>query len=396
MTPLPVSRKKKIATCFKAFAATLDQRSEGYRDSVAAAAERLRAGTPSSTTSWPIKSSTQGTQVRERYLAYVRQMQEQKADMEPLGEAIEHFCHITDNFAAGLFECYDVEGLPRTNNDLEHCFGVARVHERRATGRRGAIPGVVVRGSVRVIAAVVTREQSFSAEELRPSDYQRWRDLRAHLQQCEETRRQQFRFRKDPAAYLAALEAQLLVRFAIQPKKGVDLLVIGRNLLYQGQELRNQCQHQARFGPRGDGMSGQVWLMQGLENLGCHLLCRGMPGILEHLGDLLYRSSHSGLRRGVGLQEDQRRVLLQLGEQGKRDRIVSFEAGCELVDQAGLHLDQRILVSGQHFELGDQLALRSEAAQISKVSASRLGEQIGIDGIGFGSRCRRRDPRSVD
>jgi len=100
--------------------------------------------------------------------------------------------------------------LPRTNNDLEHCFGVARVHERRATGRRGAIPGVVVRGSVRVITAVLTRKQSFSVEDLQPSDYQRWRDLRAHLQQCEETRRRQFRFRKDPAAYLAALEAQLL------------------------------------------------------------------------------------------------------------------------------------------------------------------------------------------
>jgi hypothetical protein len=48
-------------------------------------------------------------------------MQEQKASLEPLGEAIEHFCHITNNFAPGLFHCYDVEGLPRTNNDLEHC-----------------------------------------------------------------------------------------------------------------------------------------------------------------------------------------------------------------------------------------------------------------------------------
>ncbi len=152
-----------------------------------------------------------GTQVRERYLAFVGQMQKQKVDMEPLGEAIEHFCHITDNFAAGLFQCYDVEGLPRTNNDLEHCFGVARVHERRATGRRGAIPGVVVRGSVRVITAVVAKEQSFSAEELRPGDYQRWRKLRVQLQQGEETRRRQFRFRKDPASYLAALEAQLLM-----------------------------------------------------------------------------------------------------------------------------------------------------------------------------------------
>jgi hypothetical protein len=151
-----------------------------------------------------------GMQVRSRYLAFVEQMQAQKVDLESLGEAIEHFCHLTNNFAAGLFQCYDVEGLPRTNNELEHCFGVARVHERRATGRRGAIPGVVVRGSVRVMTAVITKEQIFSVEELRPSDYQRWRDLRRHLQQCEETRRQQFRFRKNPTAYLAALEAQLL------------------------------------------------------------------------------------------------------------------------------------------------------------------------------------------
>ena len=148
--------------------------------------------------------------MRSLYLTFVEQMQEQKTDLGSLGEAIEHFYHKTSNFAAGLFQCYDVEGLPSTNNDLERCFGVARVHERRATGRRGAIPGVVVRGSVRVITAVTCTKQVFSVEELRPRNYQRWRELRAHLQQCEETRRRQFRFRKNPIAYLAALETQLL------------------------------------------------------------------------------------------------------------------------------------------------------------------------------------------
>jgi hypothetical protein len=148
--------------------------------------------------------------VRESYLALLAQMRKEIATLGPLASAFEHFCQITDNFAAGLFQCYDVEGLPRTNNDLEHCFGVARVHERRATGRRGAIPGVVVRGSVRVMAAVTSKQQLFSVEDLRPSDYQRWRDLRRQLQHREEARRQQFRFRKDPAAYLAAIEARLL------------------------------------------------------------------------------------------------------------------------------------------------------------------------------------------
>ena len=137
-------------------------------------------------------------------------MRDEVATLGPLASAFEHFCQIPENFAAGLFECYDVEGLPRTNHELEHCFGVARVHERRATGRRGAIPGVVVRGSVRVMAAVVTRHQLFSVEELRPRDYQRWRDLRRQLQQREEARRQQWRFRKDPAAYLSAVEARFL------------------------------------------------------------------------------------------------------------------------------------------------------------------------------------------
>jgi hypothetical protein len=89
-------------------------------------------------------------------------------------------------------------------------MAVARVHERRATGRRGAIPGVVVRGSVRVMATVTSKQQLFSAEELRPKDYQRWRELRRQLQQREATRRQQWRFRKNPAAYLAAIEARLL------------------------------------------------------------------------------------------------------------------------------------------------------------------------------------------
>ncbi len=151
-----------------------------------------------------------GAQVREHYLAFVDQMQKQKTDMGPLSEAIEHFCHITENFAAGLFHGYDVEGLPRTNNELEHCFGVARVHERRATGRRGAIPGVVVRGSVRLLAVVVATREDVQAADLQPTNYQAWRELRAQLRSREEARRQQWRFRKDPAAYLAALEAQLL------------------------------------------------------------------------------------------------------------------------------------------------------------------------------------------
>jgi len=66
-----------------------------------------------------------------------------------------------------------VTDLPRTNNGLEEFFGTARHVERRATGRKRASPTLVVRGSVRVVAAGASR------------------------------------FRRDPQTYLAPLEERL-------------------------------------------------------------------------------------------------------------------------------------------------------------------------------------------
>jgi hypothetical protein len=151
-----------------------------------------------------------GVEVQAAYQAWLQQMVKQKGSLGRLGPAIDHFLHITDNFGAGLFQCYDVANLPRTNNDLEHCFGIVRVHERRATGRRGAVPGLVVRGSVRVVAALVTKVHPVALHDLQVVDYGAWRQLRRQLAYRHEARRQQFRFRKNPEGYLAALEERLL------------------------------------------------------------------------------------------------------------------------------------------------------------------------------------------
>jgi hypothetical protein len=108
-----------------------------------------------------------------------------------------------------LFHCYDVAGLPRTNNDLEHLFGSHRYHERRASGRKVASPGLVVRGSVRLVAGAMTRLREVSEEELAPEDLQRWQELRRQLDKRQETRRRQRRFRRDPQAYLRKLEEKI-------------------------------------------------------------------------------------------------------------------------------------------------------------------------------------------
>lgn len=117
---------------------------------------------------------------------------------------------MTRSYWPGLFRCYTTPDLPRTNNDLEHCFGVVRYHERRATGRRGASPTLVVRGQVRLAAVVGAGGRPLAADELRPADLAAWRTLRQTLEQRQGARRAQTRFRRDPARYLAALEAALL------------------------------------------------------------------------------------------------------------------------------------------------------------------------------------------
>lgn len=133
-------------------------------------------------------------------------MTNEQATLGDLAPAVSHFLKVTASYESGLFHCYDVPDLPRTNNDLEHFFGSARYHERRATGRKGASPSLVVRGAVRVVTAVATRLQRFGAPDLHLSDPEPWRQLRQRLATRQATRRAQRSFRRDPDAYLAGLE----------------------------------------------------------------------------------------------------------------------------------------------------------------------------------------------
>ena len=117
---------------------------------------------------------------------------------------------VSKSYWSGLFGCYASAELPRTNNDLEHLFGSHRYHERRASGRKVASPGLVVLGSVRVISGLATRLRPEEGLVLGSSYIGRWRQLRADLEKRRRTRRQQRRFRRDPITYLKQLEERAL------------------------------------------------------------------------------------------------------------------------------------------------------------------------------------------
>ena len=151
-----------------------------------------------------------GSEVRHRMEDLLAEIRDGQATVGTLQPSVAHFLKVSASYWPGLFHCYDIPGLPRTNNILEQFFGSVRYHHRRASGRIRASAGTVVRGSVRALASTASRLHPFGEYELRHPNLDRWRSLRQSLELRQEARRQQRRFRKDPAGYLAALESLIL------------------------------------------------------------------------------------------------------------------------------------------------------------------------------------------
>lgn len=148
-----------------------------------------------------------GSGVRDRWDGLVREMSAVAGRRPDLSEPLGRFVRVSRSYEPGLFHCYGVPGFPLPNNDLEQLFGSHRYHERRCSGRKVASPGLVVRGSVRLVAGLMTRLGEATADDLAPTDVFAWQELRAELGYREAARAQQRRFRRDPDGYLKRLES---------------------------------------------------------------------------------------------------------------------------------------------------------------------------------------------
>jgi hypothetical protein len=151
-----------------------------------------------------------GGEVRKRLGGLLGAMARHRRRAGSLACAVGHFLKVSRSYWPGLFACYDVAGVPRTNNDLEQLFGSQRYHERRASGRKAGSPASVLRGSARLVAAVATRQRAFTADELAQADRAEWARLRQELEGRRQRRAERRRFRCDPEAYLRRLEDRLI------------------------------------------------------------------------------------------------------------------------------------------------------------------------------------------
>jgi hypothetical protein len=154
------------------------------------------------------KAGRPAAEVRRRLsgvLSRIRRAADQAPEVSVAAQ-LRHFVKVTKSYWPGLFGCYGSADLPRTNTDLEHLFGSHRYHERRASGRKRGSPGLVVRGSVRVVSGLATRLRPEEGLQLSAGYVGPWLEKRAELDRRREARRQQRRFRRDPIIYLKKLE----------------------------------------------------------------------------------------------------------------------------------------------------------------------------------------------
>lgn len=123
---------------------------------------------------------------------------------------LTHFLHVTANMSPRLFNCYDLEALPRTNNDLEGFIRSVKTRYRRVSGRKNW-NRYLIRYGARVAfyeARSRSGELAEMTEGMRQVQGYRWRQGRGEQTARQQEQLKQYRVRHRRDAYLADLEAR--------------------------------------------------------------------------------------------------------------------------------------------------------------------------------------------
>lgn len=123
----------------------------------------------------------------------------------------EHFLHVTENMRPHLIQCYDLEALPRTNNDMEGFIRSIKTRYRRMSGRKNWNRYLLRYGrrvayyeaSVRITNGPTAVDTAVGrvTQDL-------WRTARAEQRARQEEQLKQYRVRHRRKQFLADLEAR--------------------------------------------------------------------------------------------------------------------------------------------------------------------------------------------
>jgi hypothetical protein len=130
---------------------------------------------------------------------------------EKMQACLLHFLKITQALRPHLIQCYDVEGFPRTNNDMEGYIRSLKTRYRRVSGRKNWNSYLLRYGRCIAYYDWLERAGISSAEiahRLQGVGHQAWRAMRARYHYEQRGQLHIYRFRHRRERYLSELEAR--------------------------------------------------------------------------------------------------------------------------------------------------------------------------------------------
>lgn len=157
---------------------------------------------PRTSQGWYTQAGIEVAQEVEQFLDGLSTLKTECPDDAPF---IDHIIRRTQDWAPGLFFCYENPAIPRTNNDLEQYNSTLKRHQRRVTGRKETADYVTRHGPYVVFFdpnesadQVLARFRRVSAKEFRQE-----RERFIVAQACQRRIRS---FRRDPDGFLQRAE----------------------------------------------------------------------------------------------------------------------------------------------------------------------------------------------
>ncbi len=122
-----------------------------------------------------------------------------------------HLLKVLTHLRPGLVQCYDVEGFPRTNNEMERTIRAVKMHYRRMSGRKNWNSYLLRYG--RCVAYQEWWKQQPDGDaclqtRLKQVAPASWRQVRQETRDRHQEQLNRYRFRHRPLSYLETLEAR--------------------------------------------------------------------------------------------------------------------------------------------------------------------------------------------
>ena len=153
------------------------------------------------------------TQVAGWLRGYLDSLVRQDPESELLAEFALHLNKVSESYWPGLFHCYEVEGLARTNNDLESQFRDLQHRLLRTTGNKGGTRRALHRqGAWELLKSPPSEPDCLDALRQIPDE-----DLADERQRIDQ-HRQRFRFEMRSVKSADAQLGRLLKQWLALPK----------------------------------------------------------------------------------------------------------------------------------------------------------------------------------